>query len=132
MPQVSAAFLEERWFHTGDVGRIDDAPGHRVIDGRIKEMIITGGMRVYPREVETALETHPDVVEAAVAGVASERWGEQVTAWVVVREGAAFDAQKLIEHASTSLAPFKRPQEIRRVESLPRNHVGKIDRRQLR
>jgi acyl-CoA synthetase (AMP-forming)/AMP-acid ligase II len=132
-PQVSAACLAgDGWFHTGDVGRIDGATGHLVIDGRIKEMIITGGMKVYPREVETALETHPDVVEAAVAGLASERWGEQVTAWVVVREGAAFDAQKLIEHASTSLAPFKRPKEIRRVESLPRNHVGKIDRRQLR
>ncbi len=95
-------------------------------------MIITGGMKVYPREVEVALEAHPDVAEAAVAGLASERWGEQVTAWVVMRPGAPFDAGRLIEHASTLLAPYKRPKEIKRMEALPRNHVGKIDRRGLR
>jgi acyl-CoA synthetase (AMP-forming)/AMP-acid ligase II len=132
-PQVAAAFLEQDgWFRTGDVGRIDEATGHLVIDGRIKEMIITGGMKVYPREVEVALESHPDVAEAAVAGVASEHWGEQVTAWVVLKPGASFDADKLIEHAGALLAPYKRPKEIKRLESLPRNHVGKIDRRELR
>jgi len=132
-PQVAAAFLEgDGWFHTGDIGRLDDATGHLVIDGRTKEMIITGGMKVYPREVEVALEAHPDVAEAAVAGVASERWGEQVTAWVVMKPGIQFDADRLIEHAGTLLAPYKRPKEIKRVESLPRNHVGKIDRRGLR
>jgi acyl-CoA synthetase (AMP-forming)/AMP-acid ligase II len=132
-PQVAAPFLEQDgWFRTGDVGRIDGATGHLVIDGRIKEMIITGGMKVYPREVEVALESHPDVAEAAVAGVASERWGEQVTAWVVLKPGASFDADKLIEHAGTLVAPYKRPKEIKRLESLPRNHVGKIDRRELR
>ena len=132
-PQVATAFLEkDGWFRTGDIGRLDEATGHLVIDGRIKEMIITGGMKVYPREVEVALESHPDVAEAAVAGVASERWGEQVTAWVVMKSGASFDADRLIEHAGTLLAPYKRPKEIKRLESLPRNHVGKIDRRGLR
>ena len=132
-PQVAAAFLEsDGWFRTGDIGRLDEATGHLVIDGRTKEMIITGGMKVYPREVEVALEAHPDVAEAAVAGLASERWGEQVTAWVVMKAGAPFDAGRLIEHASTLLAPYKRPKEIKRMESLPRNHVGKIDRRGLR
>ena len=130
-PQVSAAHLRDGWFHTGDIGRLDEVTGHLLIDGRSKEMIITGGMKVYPREVEMALETHPDVAEAAVAGVASERWGEQVTAWVVVKPGATFDAEALIEHASVRLAPYKRPKEIRRLDSLPRNHVGKIDRREL-
>jgi acyl-CoA synthetase (AMP-forming)/AMP-acid ligase II len=132
-PQVAAAYLEtDGWFRTGDIGRLDDASGHLVIDGRTKEMIITGGMKVYPREVEVALESHPDVAEAAVAGVASERWGEQVTAWVVMKPGAQFDAGELIEHAGKMLAPYKRPKEIKRLESLPRNHVGKIDRRGLR
>ncbi len=132
-PQVAAAFLDqEGWFRTGDIGRLDEATGQLVIDGRIKEMIITGGMKVYPREVEVALESHPDVAEAAVAGVASERWGEQVTAWVVMKAGASFDAGRLIEHAGTLLAPYKRPKEVKRLESLPRNHVGKIDRRGLR
>ena len=132
-PQVATAFLEkDGWFRTGDIGRLDEATGHLVIDGRIKEMIITGGMKVYPREVEVALESHPDVAEAAVAGVASERWGEQVTAWVVMKSGASFDADRLIEHAGKLLAPYKRPKEIKHLESLPRNHVGKIDRRGLR
>lgn len=128
---TAAAFTPDGWFRTGDVGRIDEATGHLVIDGRIKEMIITGGMKVYPREVELALEAHPDVVEAAVAGVTSERWGEQVTAWVVMKPGASLDAGALIEHTTALLAPYKRPKEIRRVEALPRNHVGKIDRRAL-
>ncbi len=79
-----------------------------------------------------ALESHPDVAEAAVAGVASELWGEQVTAWVVLKAGTSFDAGSLIEHAATLLAPYKRPKEIKLLESLPRNHVGKIDRRGLR
>ncbi len=104
-PQVAAAFLEkDGWFRTGDIGRLDEATGHLVIDGRIKEMIISGGMKVYPREVEVALESHPDVAEAAVAGIASERWGEQVTAWVVMKPGGSFDADRLIEHAGTLLA----------------------------
>jgi acyl-CoA synthetase (AMP-forming)/AMP-acid ligase II len=131
-PQVSAAHIIEGWFHTGDIGRIDETTNQLVIEGRTKEMIITGGMKVYPREVEVALESHPDVAEAAVAGVPSERWGEQVTAWVVMKPGREFDADKLIEHAGTRLAPYKRPKEVRPLESLPRNHVGKIDRRELR
>ncbi|HET7466639.1 MAG TPA: AMP-binding protein [Candidatus Dormibacteraeota bacterium] len=130
-PQVSAAHLIDGCFHTGDVGRLDVATGHLVIDGRTKEMIITGGMKVYPREVEVALEEHPDVAEAAVVGVPDERWGEQVTAWVVMRPGTDFDAAAIIEHAGRRLAPYKRPKEIRRVDALPRNHVGKIDRRLL-
>ena len=132
-PQVAAAFLEhDGWFRTGDLGRLDDATGHLVIDGRIKEMIITGGMKVSPREVEAALESHPAVAEAAVAGIASERWGEQVTAWVVMKPGASFDADALIEHSGTLLAPYKRPKAVKQLEALPRNHVGKIDRRLLR
>ena len=129
---TAAAFTDDGWFRTGDVGRIEDGSGHLVIDGRIKDMIITGGMKVYPREVELALEGHPDVAEAAVAGVPSERWGEQVTGWVVMKPGASFDFAAILEHAGAQLAPYKRPKELRRVDALPRNHVGKIDRRQLR
>ena len=132
-PQIALALAgTDGWFRTGDIGRIDEATGHLVIEGRFKEVIITGGMKVYPREVELALESHPDVAETAVAGLPSERWGEEVTAWVVMKPGKAFDAKKLVEHAGARLAPYKRPKEIRRVESLPRNHVGKVDRRELR
>ena len=74
---TEAAFTPDGWFRTGDIGAVDSATGHLVIRGRTKEMIITGGLNVYPREVEIALESHPLVAEAAVAGVADERWGER-------------------------------------------------------
>ena len=80
---TGAAFTPDGWFRTGDIGAVDPATGHLVIRGRTKEMIISGGLNVYPREVEIALEGHPSVAEAAVAGVPDERWGERVTAWVV-------------------------------------------------
>lgn len=125
------AFTSDGWFRTGDLGRLDEASGELVIDGRIKDLIITGGMKVHPREVEVVLEQHPSVAEAAVAGVASERWGEQVTAWVVLRAGANFDADAVIAHARERLAPYKIPKEVFAVEALPRNAVGKLDRRRL-
>lgn len=118
-------FTADGWFRTGDLGVIED--GHLVIRGRSKELIITGGLNVYPREVELALEEHPAVVEAAVAGVPDPQWGEQVTAWVVLRSPA-----DLMAHARTLLAPYKCPKQVIEVVSLPRNHMGKIARHQLR
>jgi acyl-CoA synthetase (AMP-forming)/AMP-acid ligase II len=112
------------WFRTGDIGALDD--GHLMIKGRGKEMIITGGLNVYPREVELALESHPAVLEAAVAGRPHEHWGEQVTAWVVLREGHGFDEAGLIGHARTLLAPYKCPKQVFRLDELPRNSLGKI------
>jgi acyl-CoA synthetase (AMP-forming)/AMP-acid ligase II len=125
------AFTDDGWFRTGDLGRLDEATGELVIEGRSKELINTGGMKVHPREVEEVLERHPSVAEAAVAGVPSQRWGEQVTAWVVIRSGAAFDAAALIAHARAGLAPYKTPKEIFQVDEVPRNSAGKIDRRRL-
>ena len=124
------AFTDDGWFRTGDLGRLDDS-GELVIDGRSKELIITGGMKVHPREVEVVLEQHPSVAEAAVAGVPSERWGEQVTAWVVIKPHSRFDADALMAHARGSLAPYKAPKQVVRVDELPRNPVGKIDRKRL-
>jgi acyl-CoA synthetase (AMP-forming)/AMP-acid ligase II len=124
------AFTDDGWFRTGDLGRLDDA-GELVIEGRSKELIITGGMKVHPREVEEMLERHPTVAEAAVAGVPDERWGEQVTAWVVIRSGAVFDAGALIAHARGGLAPYKTPKQVIRVDEVPRNSAGKIDRKRL-
>jgi acyl-CoA synthetase (AMP-forming)/AMP-acid ligase II len=117
-------FTPDGWFRTGDLGVIED--GHLVIRGRSKELIITGGMNVYPREVELALESHPAVVEAAVAGLSDPQWGEQVTAWVVLREPA-----DLVAHARSLLAPYKIPKQVFPVQALPRNHMGKIDRKKL-
>jgi malonyl-CoA/methylmalonyl-CoA synthetase len=105
---------------------VDPATGHLVIRGRTKEMIISGGLNVYPREVEIALEGHPSVSGAAVAGVPDERWGERVTAWVVLRDGHDFDEAALIAYARTLLAGYKCPKRVFRLTRLPRNQLGKI------
>jgi acyl-CoA synthetase (AMP-forming)/AMP-acid ligase II len=126
-----AALTPDGWFRTGDIGMVDPGTGHLEIRGRSKEMIITGGMNVYPREVETVLEAHPSVAEAAVAGLAHDHWGEQVTAWVVLRPGAEFDQDGLIAHAHTALAGYKCPKRVYRLAALPRNSVGKIVRTAL-
>ena len=125
---TAAAFTPDGWFRTGDIGAVDPVTGHLRIRGRTKEMIITGGLNVYPREVEIVLEDHPSVAEAAVTGVAHERWGEQVTAWVVLRDGHRFDEAALIAHARTRLAGYKCPKRVFQLAALPRNHVGKIVR----
>ena len=129
---TEAAFTPDGWFRTGDIGAVDPATGHLRIRGRTKEMIITGGLNVYPREVEIVLEEHPSVAEAAVAGVPHERWGEQVTAWVVMRDGHGFDEAALIAYARARLAGYKCPKQVFQREALPRNHVGKIVRSALR
>jgi acyl-CoA synthetase (AMP-forming)/AMP-acid ligase II len=128
---TEAAFTEDGWFRTGDIGRVDQATGHLVIQGRIKELIITGGLNVYPREVEVALESHSSVAEAAVAGIPDAQWGEQVTAWVVLRPGYRFDEDALIAHARTVLAGYKCPKRVFQLAAVPRNHLGKTDRAAL-
>ena len=129
---TATAFTADGWFRTGDIGAVEEASGHLVIHGRIKELIISGGLNVYPREVEAALESHPAVAEAAVAGVPHPRWGEQVTAWVVLRPGATADAAALIAHARTQLAAYKCPKQVFQVTALPRTALGKLNRRALR
>ena len=125
---TAAAHTQDGWFRTGDIGAADPGTGHLSIRGRIKEMIITGGLNVYPREVEIVLEAHPAVAEAAVAGIPDDHWGEQVTAWVVLRGGCRFDEAGLIAHARTQLAAYKCPKRVFRLAALPRNHLGKIIR----
>jgi acyl-CoA synthetase (AMP-forming)/AMP-acid ligase II len=128
---TAVAFTPDGWFRSGDIGAVDPVTGHLRIRGRTKEMIISGGLNVYPREVEIVLEDHPSVAEAAVAGVAHVRWGEQVTAWVVLRDGHGFDEAALIAHARTRLAGYKCPKRVFQLGDLPRNHVGKIIRSAL-
>ena len=131
-PKATAmAFTADGWFRTGDVGVVDPATGHLVIRGRVKELIITGGMNVYPREVELVLERHPGVAEAAVAGVAHERWGERVTAWVVLRPGHRLDEEELIAHARAELSPYKCPKRVFELDAVPRNALGKVLRAEL-
>lgn len=126
---ASADAFTDGWFRTGDVGEIGE-DGTLAIRGRIKELIISGGYNVYPREVEMVLEQHPAVAEVAVAGLPSERWGEEVTAFVVVR--SPVDAQELIAYARERLSTYKCPRAVRFIDALPRNAMGKVARSQLR
>jgi len=115
-------FLHD-WFRTGDMGVFAERSGHLGIVGRAKELIISGGMNVYPREVEEALSAAPGVGEVAVVGVPSERWGEEVVAFVAPAT-ASVDA--ITRLAGQVLAPYKRPKRILALESIPRSDLGKV------
>ena len=128
-PEANAeAFTADGWFRSGDLGEIDD-DGYLRLAGRSKELIITGGYNVYPREVEEVLATHPGVREVAVVGRESEAWGEEVTAVIVADREIAVD--QLREHAARELAPYKVPKRIEFADELPRNAMGKIVRGEL-
>jgi malonyl-CoA/methylmalonyl-CoA synthetase len=123
------AFTAEGWFRSGDIGA-RDPDGYLRIVGRAKELIISGGYNVYPREVEDVLLEHPAVAEVAVVGEPSDEWGEVVVA-VVVAAGDAPDADALLAFAAEELAPYKRPRRVRYVDALPRNALGKVVRGEL-
>lgn len=128
---TAEAITSDGWLRTGDLAILDAPDAQLRICGRSKELIITGGLNVHPREVELALETHPDVAEAGVAGVPDARWGEQVTAWVVAPAGVAPDTAVLLEHMRTQLAPYKCPKQVYVVSALPRTSLGKLQRARL-
>ena len=126
-----AAFTDDGWFRTGDLGEFDDG-GYLCISGRTKELIITGGYNVYPREVEELLRSHANVSDAAVVGAPSDRWGETVVAFVVCAGDPAGLVSELEAFAAAHLVAYKRPREWRVVDAIPRNALGKILRHQLR
>lgn len=123
-PEATAEAFDDGWFATGDVGALD-ADGYLRIVGRRKELIISGGYNVYPREVEDVLRTHPAVHDAAVVGVSHPEWGEQVVA-VVEGAGGGAEVDALLALAGQQLAPYKRPKRIVFVAALPRNALGKV------
>jgi len=130
-PDATAEAIDaEGWFHTGDLGSYDER-GYLRIEGRTRELIITGGYNVYPREVEELLLDHPAVAEVAVVGTPSQEWGEVVTAYVVA-SGAPPPPDELLAFTAGRLAPFKRPRTIRYVDELPRNALGKVQKHELR
>jgi malonyl-CoA/methylmalonyl-CoA synthetase len=128
-PEATAESFDDGWFRTGDLGELDP-DGYLRLLGRSKELIITGGLNVYPREVEEVLGSHPEVAEVAVVGLPSEEWGETVAAFVV--SNAPHPAPgPLLEFAAERLAPFKRPRRVVFVDSLPRNALGKVLKHEL-
>jgi fatty-acyl-CoA synthase len=118
------------WLVTGDLGAFD-AEGFVTLTGRSRDLFISGGENVYPRQVEAVYETHPDVVEIAVCGVPDERWGEVGCAWVALRDGAALDEAALIAWGRERLARFKVPRRFVAVRELPRTASGKVQKFKL-
>ena len=123
--------LREGWFHTGDVGFLDER-GFLFIADRLKDMIISGGENIYSREVEDALMAHPAVAEASVTGVPDAEWGESVKAWIVLRDGEKVEPAALIEHCRRLIASYKKPRFIAFTPDLPRLFNGKVDKKALR
>lgn len=129
-PRATEEFLAYGWCHTGDIGFIDDQ-GYLHISGRKKNMIKSGGISVFPEEIEDTLRKHPTVADAAVIGFKSKEWGEAAKAFVVLNPGARCDADALVQFCKESLAPYKAPKLVEFLHALPRTGLGKIDRGKL-
>jgi fatty-acyl-CoA synthase len=129
--RTSEAIDGAGWMHTGDLATID-ADGYVRIVGRIKDMIIRGGENVYPREIEEFLYGHPDIADVQVVGVPSERYGEEIMAWVIAREGASLDADEVRAFCRGKIAHFKIPRYVTACTAFPMTVTGKIQKNKLR
>ena len=121
----------EGFFSVGDMGRVD-ADGYYYLESRKHDMVISGGVNIYPREIEDHLMTHPAILEAAVIGVPDPEWGETLAAFVVLRSGQQLTGTEVSDYCRTHLADFKRPRQVTFLAELPRNPTGKILKRELR
>jgi acyl-CoA synthetase (AMP-forming)/AMP-acid ligase II len=130
-PEANAKSLREGWLWTGDMGALDEA-GFLTLKDRSKDMIISGGSNIYPREIEDVLLGHPGVRECAVVSRPHADWGEEVIAFVVAHDGAAVEAAALDKLCLDNIARFKRPKGYRIVASLPKNNYGKVLKTELR
>ena len=131
MPEATEATLAGGWLHTGDAGRLD-AEGFLSICDRLKDMIVSGGENIYPREIEDVIYRMPGVAEAAVIGVPSEEWGETVKAMVVAKPGESLTEEAVIDWCRANLATFKSPRSVDVIDALPRNATGKVLKTVLR
>jgi long-chain acyl-CoA synthetase len=130
-PELTEEAMRGGWFHTGDLGRLDE-DGYLYVVDRKKDLIIRGGFNVFPRDVEDALLEHPAVAFAGVVGRPDERHGEEVVAFVALRNGSAVAAEDLVAFAKERIGGYKYPREVRIVPDVPLTPVGKIDRKALR
>jgi len=130
-PQATAETLRDGWLHTGDIGSLD-VRGYLTLRDRSKDVVISGGSNIYPREVEEALLTHPAVLEACVVGQADAEWGEVVVAFIVLTPGERAATSVLDAHCLEHIARYKRPRRYLFVEALPKNSYGKVLKRELR
>jgi acyl-CoA synthetase (AMP-forming)/AMP-acid ligase II len=130
-PAETAATLVNGWVITGDMARRDEE-GYLYVVDRKKDMIITGALNVYPKEVEDVLHAHPAVSQAVVIGIADDEWGEIIRAYVVPKPGAHVTEAIIVEHCLSALASYKKPRQVRIVDSLPLSPIGKVNRVALR
>ncbi|HOZ94898.1 MAG TPA: AMP-binding protein, partial [Ottowia sp.] len=130
-PEATAAALRDGWLFTGDMGALD-ADGYLTLKDRSKDLIISGGSNIYPREVEEALLTAPGVAEVAVVGEPDPQWGENVVAFVVAQPGNEPSQETLDTHCLARIARFKRPKRYVFVPELPKNNYGKVLKTELR
>ncbi len=132
-PDKTAEVIDEaRWMHTGDLAVMDE-DGYVNITGRLKDMVIRGGENIYPREIEEFLYTHPDILDAQVIGVPDERYGEELMAWVRMREGAEpLTAESLREFCTGKLAHYKIPRYVHVVDEFPMTVTGKVRKVEMR
>ncbi|KVE28420.1 hypothetical protein WS67_06595 [Burkholderia singularis] len=131
LPDATALTLRDGWIHTGDAGYLNEQ-GYLFICDRIKDVIITGGEKIFPAEVENVVSSFPSVHECAVIGIPDGDWGERAICLLVPKSGASVDVAALYAYLDTRLAAYKRPTRIVPVERLPRNPSGKLLRRELR
>ena len=125
------AIDDARWMHTGDLAIMGD-DGYINIVGRIKDMIIRGGENIYPREVEEFLYTHPDIADVQVIGIPSEKYGEEVMAWIKLREGASATGDDLAAWCKGKIATYKIPRQWKFVDSFPMTVTGKVQKFKMR
>jgi long-chain acyl-CoA synthetase len=130
-PEATAATLRDGWLWTGDLGALD-ADGFLTLKDRSKDLVISGGSNIYPREVEEVLLTAPGVAEVAVVGAPDAEWGEVVVAFVVPAPGARLQTESLDAHCLAHIARFKRPKRYVLLDALPKNHYGKVLKTALR
>jgi long-chain acyl-CoA synthetase len=131
-PEATADSIRDRWLYTGDMGSFDE-DGCLTLRDRSKDLIISGGMNIYPREVEEVLLEHPAVTAVAVIGRPDPEWGESIVAFIVIDSGAEVPTIETLDQLCIErIARYKRPKEYRFVESLPVNNYGKVLKRELR
>jgi long-chain acyl-CoA synthetase len=130
-PEATAEALRGGWFHSGDIGYIDEDGDIRIVD-RKKDMILRGGFNVYPREIEEVLYQHPSIAEAAVIGVPDDRLGEEVKAVVALKPGTRATSEEIIAHCKEHVAAYKYPRVVEIRPELPKGPTGKLLKRALR
>ncbi len=129
--QTAKAIDAEGWMHTGDLAVLDE-DGYCQIVGRIKDMVIRGGENLYPREIEEYLYTHPKIMDVQVFGVPDERYGEELCAWVILREGQEMNAEELRAFCRGQIAHHKIPRYVKFVAEMPTTVTGKIQKFRMR